>query len=326
MNLTDLRDVLDERSTTDHAEARSHLVLSGVRRRLELRRRRRRMAAAVAAVLAVVAIPAGLLTIARSPERTDQVSGPKTINGFPEYAQGTRLFASATLAPGATSLVLPFVPGSTGLVIFVRCAEATSTKEFALKLNGHDVMSGSGCGSSFVPAAPDQIGALDVRAGERSVVEVTFSTTAPAGFAVGIGERVPVDQYVFPTRPATLTPLDVGGNLAETDDNGITYRTTFLLRPDPADPNRPVSRTFTWGSGGHLALRSQTPGALRVTMNGVEVASGEWWDYDQGLVDGSSSSYWPSATQRTRGATVTVTVTPRRMTGDWAVAFQEPSP
>lgn len=327
MNLTDLRDVLDERSSTDHAEARSHLLLSGVRRRLEVRRRRRRIAAAVAAVLAVLALPAGPLTISHSPERAGHpVAGPKTINGFPEYAEGTRLFASATLPPGATSLVLPFVPRSTDLVFFVRCSEAASKREFALKLNGHDVISGSGCGASFIPAAPAEIGELGVRAGERSVVDVTFPAAAPAGFAVGIGERVPIDQYVFPDRPATLTPLDTGGNLAETDDSGITYRTAFLLRPDPADPNRPVSRTFTWGKGGHLALRSQTPGALTVTMNGVVVAGGRWWDYGQGLVDGSSSAYWPSAAQRTRGATVTVTVTPQRMTGDWAVAFQEPSP
>jgi hypothetical protein len=325
VNVTDLRDMLDERSSTDHGEGRSHLTLSGVRRRLVLRRRRRRIAVASAAALVLVAVGAGSAVTSRSTQQPNRpVAGPATINGFPEYAQGSRLIASAVLAPAAKTLELPFVPGSTNLVFFVRCADPVSTEEFAVTINGHQTMSGSGCGGSFIPAAESLATELGVRVGARSVLRASFAKRAPAGFAVGVGQRVPVDQYVFPARPAALTPLDTGGNLSVSYDGATRYDTAFLLRPDPADPNRPVSRTFTWGKGGHLALRSQTPGALKVTMNGIVVADGEWWDYDQGLVDGSSSAFWPSPKQRVKGVTVTVTVTPQRMTGDWAVAFQQP--
>lgn len=319
MNLTDLRDVLDERSATDHAEARSHLTLSGVQRRLKLRRRRRRIVVASAAALAVLAIGAVSQTIARSPRQS--AVEPAQIKPFPEYAQGTRLIASAVLTPGARSVQLTFKPGSTSLVFFVRCAEPSATEEFALAINGHQVMSGSGCGASFISSLPQ----LGVVAGRPSALVVTFPGRAPAGFAVGVGQRVPSGQYVYPSRPATLTPLDTGGDLAISDEGGTEYRTAFLLRPDPADPDKPVSRTFTWGKGGHLALISQTPGTLTVTINGTKVASGEWWDYTQGLVDASSSSSWPFPGQRAKGTTVTITVTPHRMTGDWAVAFQQPS-
>jgi hypothetical protein len=94
------------------------------------------------------------------------------------------------------------------------------------------------------------------------------------------------------------------------------------VRPDPADPNRRVQLTTKWGASARLRLRAQTPGAMTVTVNGVEVARGQWWDYGQMLVDSGPDLDWPPGRKPAPGATVTVTVTPQRMTGDWAAALQ----
>jgi hypothetical protein len=334
VNLTDLRDVLDERSTTDHAEARAHVILDGVHGRLAIRRRRRQVIATSAAVVAVLAVGAGALAVTRSAGRTPTPAASAavpTINGFPEYAQGARVIAaSPPLARAATSVRLAFVPSTTGLVFFVRCDG--SDKGYEVSLNGRLMMSGSGCGTSGTPD-PAAVRSYGVQVGKPSTVTVTFPSDPPANFAVAVGEKVDVTRYVFPARPSALQPLDLEtGNMKIGDDRGIEYRTTKLVHADPAYPNRPVDLTFPWGTGVHLMLLSQTPGALTVSINGAAIAHGEWWDYGQTLTDGGTDRDWsPTPPDRNgwprpqRGAGTTLTVKPERMTGDWAVAIQEPS-
>ena len=141
---------------------------------------------------------------------------------------------------------------------------------------------------------------------------------------MAVGEKVPLDRYVFPPRPPVLTPLAVD-DLNWTDPS-LGVRTPALLRADPANPNRPVRATFTWGHGMHVVERAQTPGTLTISVEGVTLGRGDWWDYEQGTVDGGREDTWTSGRLPKPGARVTVTVTPERMTGDWVVAVQEGNP
>ncbi|MGX6607840.1 hypothetical protein ACWKSP_37800 [Micromonosporaceae bacterium Da 78-11] len=325
MNLTDLHDVLDERSATDHTEARSHLTLTGVHRRLAIRRRRR-ITATAAAFVAVLAVGAGTLAVHRSTGRTPEpTSSPSptvpTVGGFPEYAEGARVIAASTpLEAGAKSVRLEFTPRTTALVIFARCDD--SALPYDIALNGsRPIMSGEGCGTALTPDPTDK--STGVEPGRPSVLTATFPKGVVAGFVMAVGEKIPVDQYVFPPRPATLAPVEDTGDMRVTDDQGADYGTTKVVRSDPADPNRPVEVAFTWGVGVHLRLRAQTPGAIRVSINGVQVVQGQWWDYGQTLIDGGDDSDWPKGGLLARGASATITVTPERMTGEWAVVLQQ---
>lgn len=322
MNLTDLRDVLDERSATYDVEARSHLTLTGVQRRLVIRRRRR-IAATAAAVVVVLAAGAGTLAVTRSSGRTPAVAPTVAmVHGFPAYAQGARVIAASE--PDGMSAPLTFVPDSTNLVVFVHCDD--DTKEYRILLNNHEAMGGKGCGSSF--GINDTEPELGVRVGQPSTVTVRFPEGRISGFAVAVGAAVPVNEYVFPARPTPLKPLDVRDDLEALPDEGAT--TVAMVRADPINPARSMAEAFHWTGGRlHLLLRAQTPGKLRVALNGVTVREGDWWDYDQGLVDGGRNEDWsvklPKPTVNAP-VSILVTVTPERMTGDWAVALQADQP
>jgi hypothetical protein len=90
---------------------------------------------------------------------------------------------------------------------------------------------------------------------------------------------------------------------------------------DPADPDAVRTLSVTRGSSKSLLARSQTPGALSVRVDGVEVLTGEWWDYQQAETRSEPSATWKElfGLEPARGERVTVTVTPQRMTGDWSL-------
>lgn len=331
MNLTDLCEVLDERSSTDHVEVGPHEMLTGVRRRLAIRRRYRQVTAVTAAIVAALSVGAVTHIMTRSTELTgDPAATPSVamINGFPQYADGARLIVtSPPVASTATSLRLSFTPTTTGVVFFVRCSD--SDKKYEMSLDGRPIISG-GCSGSYTP---DPV-TMRQRIGKLNIVTVTFPDGPPANFGVAVGEKIDPAQYVYPARPAKLQPLDLGpGNMQSGFSGNAEYQTTKVVRADPADPNRPMKLTFAWGKGVHLMLRSQTPGALTVSINGAAIAHGEWWDYNQKMVDQGSDQDWSSTQEEDRngwvrprqGSSTTITVKPERMTGDWAVAIQEPS-
>jgi hypothetical protein len=323
VNLTDLREVLDERSATDHVQARSHMLLSGVHQRIAIRRRNRQIAASAVVVVAVVGLGAAV-QVANRP--TDSSGRPAaqgrvpTINGFPEYSDGYRVIAASTpVAPTATSIRLPFTPTTIDIALQFRCDDPD--RDFDIKLNGLAMF--ANCGATWV-SDTETSSIFGIHAGQPNNVTITFSHGVPANFAVAVGEKVDRDEYALPDRPAILPPLAAeSGNMEISLDQGVTYRTTHLVRADSANPNQPVGLSFGWGKGVHLVLISQTPGALDVSVNGARVAQGEWWDYHQKVVDGGSDKSWALTARPERGANATITVIPQRMSGDWAVAIQE---
>ena len=328
MNLTDLRDVLDERSATYEVEARSHLTLTGVQRRLKIRRRRR-IAATAAAVVVVLAGAAGTLAVTHSSRRTPTAAPTVAmVGGFPEYAAGARVIAASALPVPRDGLL--FTPTTTDLVFFERCDPPESAPKLDAKgepvlgpmhylwLNGHQLFGGTGCGGSWATNLTDPASGLLV--GRANSLTVTFAAKPDISIAVAVGERVPVDQYVFPARPAELAPLDTE-ELDYRDPENKGWKPA-VLRADPADPNQPVQTTVVWRNDLHLMQRSQTPGAVTVTVGGVTIGRSQWWDYGQTLNDGGYSADWKGKLPKP-GQLVTVTVTPERMTGEWMVALQQ---
>lgn len=323
MNLTDLRDVLDERSAPDSGDVLAHLMLSGVQQRLEIRRRRRRVAAVAAAVVAVAAV--GLVTSAvpRFNTGTPTAASPdavpvRLIEGFPEYAGGARVVAASTAQAPARSTSVTFTPTTLDLVLFTRCTERG---KHAIVVGGVRLFETEG-GCGIYGTGPGSLGKEHgATIGRPLTITLTFTAAPTAGFGFAVGERVDASAYRFPPRPAVLKPLrtqEVAGPTL-TGQGGV-------VRADPADFNRPMSVTFPWNGLRSTSMVAQTPGELSLRLNGKELSRGEWWDYQQGEiadrgVDGKELTLDRGFGLKT-GQRVTLEVTPRRMTGDWSVEFE----
>jgi hypothetical protein len=332
MNLTDLRDVLDERSTTDHAEARAHLLLTGVHDRLAVRRRRRRTATVAAATVAVTAVGLSSVALLKTAGGTPTATPLPTptirmIAGFPEYADGARVIAAREAPRSVSTVSVTFTPTTLNLVFFERCLADNFSHRYSI--NGHVFADGDGSGCSTYRSTPDDLRTTyGVKVGQPATV--TFTTdgvpTEPIGLAVG--EEVEPARYPFPPRPATLQPLehesDYPADVSAEHGSAESQRSIYA---DPTDPNRPQTMSLIWGDTMDIELRSQTPGELTVQVNGVEVGSGTWWDYQQGLSGVTPSTEWKGSFGLVlkKGGPVTITVTPKRMTGDWSVRLRTSS-
>lgn len=313
MNLTDLRDVLDERSTTDHAEARAHLMLTGVHERLRVRARRRRVASVAAAATAVLAVAAGTLAVTRPhndpPAPVD--GSARTVKGFAEYADGARVVAAESARPPADHVSVSFVPTTLKLAFLSRCADGED-ESYRLLLNGRQMSVGDGCGQ-IIRSTPEALSKeYGLTVGKRASVTLTKTGTPIGELAVAVGVDVDPSRYPYPPRPAALTPLELPS--VDRDD---PHR--LLVRSIPGRPELTITAAVRWPWTGELNLWSNTPGALTVKLNGVQVFHGQWWDYSAGQWGGPSAEQVQRLLRPTRGQPVQVTVTPERTTGDWAV-------
>lgn len=329
MNLTDLRDVLDERSATDHAEARSHLVLAGVYDRLTARRKRRRAASIAGAGVGIVAVGIAAFAITPSPDRTPAALPPvgtsptgRSVEGFAEYANGAKVIAAAAAGTRDRSVSVRFVPTSLDLGIFTRCA---GDGDYTITINGKEVSSGSGCGLAYVTFQK----ASGVTVGEPATATFSAKDGLIDSLAIAIGQSVDPAVYPYPPRPATLIPLEHPG-----ESRRLAYVTAedyyageWGLAAEQDDWNKPQSADFTWGEPLQVTMQAQTPGALTVKVNGIEVMSQQWWDYQQVRATGAGSAYWRDSfgLNLKKGQKVHLTVTPARMAGDWYVHIEHPA-
>lgn len=309
MNVTDLQDILHERAATG-AEERAHRLLAGVHQRYETRRRRRAVAGVAAGVVALAALGAVAVTRPSARVGPAPVVQPsiRTINGFPEYADGARIAASAQDAnPETRQLSVTFTPRTLYLVFWTRC---TGEGAQDLSVGGKLIASSDGrCGPSTRWIPPEQL----IDAGLEIGKETTISFRTPGGpMAVAVGEEVPLAGYPFPPRPAELRPLQVGTSPGE----------HIVVRADPADPNRPVSVTLIWSGSYQAKYSSQTPGRLVTTVGGSALTINRWWDYEQKDHGTYIDPTLRDGTRFSNGDRVTVTVTPERMTGDWALVLR----
>jgi hypothetical protein len=345
--MIDLRELLDDRSTPP-ADLAQHLRLLAVQGRIATRRRRRITAAgAFAVVVALVIAGYGLTPALRgAPQPAVTPSPPpRLIEGFPEYAGGARVVAAATSAPGATSATVTFTPTTTDLRIFDRCGSGVpgADLEYQLTINGHANGGGScGSGSLFWPDHQRNALRLGITVGRPMTVTVsarnlliwgdgerkTERRPVPptAWVSVAVGEHMPFADYPLPPRPATLQPMEFTSQLSMGGVDHAPDEEHLWLRSDPADPLRPQSIPIVWKDRYDLRLRSQTPGTLRLSLNGVHVASHSWWDYE----GNDSNTYWQTGsfepyswvtgfTTPAPGSLVTLTATPSDVTGAWVV-------
>ncbi|WP_144118762.1 hypothetical protein [Catellatospora sichuanensis] len=347
--MIDLKELLDDRSAPPDGLSQ-HLRLDEVQGRIATRRRRRMtVGGALATVVALILIGYGVTPALRSaPEPAVTPSPlPRLIEGFPEYASGARVVAAATSAPGATSVTITFTPTTTDLRIFDRCGPATTdgALEYKLTINGHDYGGGTCNGSSspYWPDHPDAAAKLGIEVGRPATITMTAKAMVVWGdgagrktesrpvpptawLSVAVGEHLPFADYPLPPRPATLSPVDFTDRLSMGGVQHAPDEEHLWLRSDPADPLRPMSVTIVWQDRYDLRLRAQTPGTLSIALNGVEVESRSWWDYKANDIN----TYWQTGTFRpyswvtgfttpAPGSLVTLTVTPRDVTGAWIV-------
>ncbi|MDG4820862.1 hypothetical protein O7635_03215 [Asanoa sp. WMMD1127] len=332
MNTTELRQLLDERSDASADRVMHHLRLQGVATKVRRRRRRRVAAWAACAVVALAGIAAVVV-----PDRTTTPITPaiRTIEGFPEYAGGARVVAAKSGALPARRVELTITPGAADLVIFSRCDAADDlVLQEKITVNGRDVLNGT-CGGaarwskwtnpSVVVGQPTTF-VMTITGAER--FDGAQNTAAPVpstgAFAFAIGERIEFAQFPLPPRPSgTLAPLT--GTLPA----GCTEQLcpgAVIIRSDPADPTTVVRRTLTWKPLQSIDMVAQTPGYLHVRVDGVQVVTGEWWDYQvagYGMY-GDREGAWRAefGLDPRPGDEVTIEIVPEHVTGAWQVVLQ----
>ncbi|MBV1851590.1 hypothetical protein [Catellatospora tritici] len=335
--MIDLKELLDERSTPP-ADLAQHLRLGTVRQRITARRRQR-IGALAAVVLALGAIGYGI-----SPALRDggpaQPAGPGA--GFPQYLGGTRLIAATRSRPGINSLTLTFTPpGLSEFKVFTDCTGAPGVHlQGELEVDGQAGASGD-CGDGLTMSwqvQPEKQGRqVSVRLRVFATDRDTHRNAAfPDGatIAMAVGVPVPFDAYPLPDRPAVLgAPADAkllldawqppGAPDATPTDNVLD--SLLWLRGDLQNPLRPQTVTVHSRDGYSFISQSLTPGSLRIQVDGADVQSEQWWDYDADLhlfnLDLTSPPY-----DAGRPGGVTITVTPEHVTGDWQLLVQADTP
>lgn len=340
MNLLELRDLMEERSAAAPPPPGERTVAVAGR----VRRVHQRRVALVAGVVVALLLAAGVPVLAgrgthRAPQPAASPTRYRLIDGFPEYAGGARVVGTADAALAAGQVLTVIVPGnSLGFTFTERCEVGSPdvTVMISWRVNGHPVSSGT-CNGSVRPGGSmrDDFGAGD---GQTAVLTVTVlsaqrwlhgdpqqpevTTTSspvpvPEGtIAIAVGARIPWAQYPLPSQPATLHPLDatdLPGNILPADDP-----TAQVIDSDPADPLAPRTVTLAPGLGTELDMVAQTPGFLTVLVDGVELTTGEWWDYQIPL----SSATLPDTVQ---SGPHTLTFVPAHLTGGWRVVIHSAS-
>ncbi|MEV6523218.1 hypothetical protein AB0M43_14805 [Longispora sp. NPDC051575] len=309
MNLSDLKGVLAERAEVPEGLAHRPR-LAAVRGKVA----RRRQGKAAACVLALVA---GLgLVLATLPGQAPEPAVPKpdptrTVHGFLEYEGGDRVVLSAEAAYPQQSLRLEYTP-TKEFRIEIRCP-AGQQLMYELAVDGENVGRRSvnkTCQGGGVVRFDDPN--LKAPLGNRMEITLTMSASPEVGtFGLAVAERVPVAEFPLPPRPSHLTTVERAG------------RGWLVLNSDPAAPGRSVSRTVTWQSTRYIWAELNTPGVVKVLVDGVEVHRVESWIYT-----GATASR-PAGDWRERlrlpvdpGQQVTVQILVEGASGDWRVDFR----
>ncbi|HEX5995033.1 MAG TPA: hypothetical protein VFY84_07820 [Jiangellales bacterium] len=361
--MIDLRELMDERSAGHGVPAGRRLA--EVQHKIAVQRRRR-MAMGFAGTAVIVAglvayaaaVPGG--SSARSstfaagsttpsasvPAAPKPVAGRK-IGPFAEYARGYRVVAFGEAPVSAKKVQFTWKVGSPNAEVFTYCPglpDEGMSLDAELVVDGGPVGSincnselhqdPSGTGEGILTRAPVSVGetatvtyrlfgAQDARGRSRPAAIPTQGTVY-----VAVAEKVPFTQFPLPPRPATLAPPKPDGMASEPG--------TKVVHSDPADPNKPVTTTLTWRRGYDFTVVAQTPGIYRLSVNGVNVLTGEVYDYAGNgpstgcQVKREDKGFCVPELQSVKdGETVAVTVTAQYATGPWLAElrseWQDPS-
>jgi hypothetical protein len=335
MNVTDLRYLLDEQSHPARMPAGLERM-AGVRARVTAIRQRRIVIAGTLASIVLMVVGYALVSPPapdRGPAtgRPDPAASPgyRVIDGFPEYAGGARIVATANASTGLGIIQVTAVAGDLGFALAQRCdVPADIELQLGWSANGRRLTETSCRGGA--PFRPDAAAwrMAGVRPGERVkfTVEIILAqriatAAAPGGadptpvpvpggtFAVAVMRRVAFASYPLPPRPAALAPLEQNPGLAADPRAGSDTGTVVDGVPD--SPNRPVTIRLLVAPNAPVEMVAQTPGLLLVYVDGRLQVRGEWWDYDQ-RATGAVLRPGEVANQ-----VVTLRLVPEHMTGDW---------
>jgi hypothetical protein len=288
--------------------------------------RRGRRDKVVAAAVAVGVVVALLLGYALAPHLRDHALPPA--GGFDEYIRGYHVVASgeADFADLDTT-AFDWTPTTLDIGVFYKCThDLPNVMVWArVRINGVQ-FGGVSCdggsdfkesGATSQPTA-EQLRSAGVEVGRPASVQMVIEAE-PAGsgpvpqhgrMAVAIGDKVPFEQYPVPEPPARLDPLERQFNRPATE---------VVAMIEAAGSHE---TTLRWTTDLELYARAQTPGTLTVKVNGIALSTMSWWDYQQGAwgasllhdsTDGRLAALY--------GKTVTISIEPEHMTGDWYVAI-----
>jgi hypothetical protein len=190
MNLTDLSHVLHERSGETAGHVMHDTRLRGVRAKVVARRRRRIATWTTCAVAALGGVAAATVAPGSDGYVTSGSPSPvRTIDGFPEYAEGARLVAVKSAALPERRVELTIVLTTLDLTVSTRCDDVgdNAVLQEKLTLNGHDLGQGD-CGGVRRGSSWPR---YDVAVGRSATFVLTITGTRRLDQAGKIEAQVP---------------------------------------------------------------------------------------------------------------------------------------
>jgi RNA polymerase sigma-70 factor (sigma-E family) len=296
--------------------------LASVEKKITQRRRRNiALGAAGTAVLLLLFFAGYRIITTHRPPQHPVTPAPSLSNGFPQYSRGYHLIGSATLPRGQSTLDFKGRVTSPSMAIFQRCVAPAGyeiqTEVIVGERSFHGPCLSSGTpislGSDFQVGDPFLVHAtvtIIPVSDHRPIDDFSSPVPLPAGaeYAIGVGERVEWDAFPFPSRPERLEPIANGTGC-------------WRLRSDPADPLKSLSISGAWSGEVKLDAVMQTPGILHLSINYSEMLQLTWWDYDARRISAPWNTLVPAP-----GDPLTITITPEKATGEWAIEITQLRP
>ncbi|MEU7532344.1 hypothetical protein AB0A74_41875 [Saccharothrix sp. NPDC042600] len=301
MNETDLVELLRERA--DFPDHGHRTRVEGVR--AKVRRSRWRQAGAVA--VAIVLVLGGVLVGLPRGQSPDPADHPR----LPAYLDGYTFPTSVSAALPTKKANLYYTPKDETFRLHAYCLIGDRSS-VGIRITVNDkVWYDGACPRIGTMIAPprDAWTAFGIQFGRAVRIEATLpappADTGDWGFRVA--EEVPLADYPFPPRPERLAVLP--------EDEPA------LARSNPEHPEGQFETRFRWAETGGLDLWLNSPGRVRVFVNGVEVLTATFWTYDLHTASTAPVAEWP----RLHGLDlkpdeeVTLVVIPERTSGQWRV-------
>ncbi|GAB4048132.1 SigE family RNA polymerase sigma factor [Catellatospora paridis] len=306
--------------------------LTAVRGRITQRRRNR----IAAAFLALASATAGYLLAAPAV--------PYDVADFPEFDDGQHIVLRGQATFGDAPAGFRWTPTKLDGKVQVACAH--TEKELSLYvsvlINGKKIY-GTGCDtdgeigfSGSARLTETSLRSAGVSIGRPATVTLiveepsTFlEDPAPSGpyaapggtvpadgvMVVVLGESVPFDEYPLPARPDELETLSRPSS-------------AWLVGSVLVEAAGPHTVTMPWRGGPlQVAGLSQTPGIMRIKVNGRLVDTKTWWNYTlvERIAEVSAESLAELGVDPLLNEPVTITVETEHMTGDWWLRVSPPS-
>ena len=334
MNVTDLPDLMRQRAEDAPVPLLAESRVDAIRRKVIVGRQRK-------AIGALVAIALVLLGVVSLPQLHAQPKTPAASSSKPVFPKVKgdyeRLTTGSVSLRSSVPLTVTFTPTSLPVNFSMACPKQDPTTLISI----HFAVNGQNEGLSNCDDAPNLLFGPNDESRDNLVVGVpatvkfwveltllsdpqqTIPIPTPAGsLFVAVYQAVPVGQA---PRPSSLPSLDAIAPLPYADVYSV-------VDSDPANELAPRSFTFVYpkcppapASCIAMAVSSQTPGYLTVSINGVAAGKFTFRGY-QAYVDEVVLYPVIKALHLTAGQAVTVTVTPTAVSGGWQLAVAQPPP